>query len=43
MIDCKISENRRRQHLGLQMYEFKIIQFKIDCKFWNKNQNGGTL
>ena len=36
MIDCKISGNKRRQHIGLQMYELKIIQFKIDCIFWKK-------
>ena len=39
MIDCKMSENKLRQYIGLQMYELKIIQFKIDCNFW-KNQDG---
>ena len=42
MIDCKISGNKWRQHIGLQMYELKIIQFKIDCISW-KNQDGGHL
>ena len=36
MNDCKISENKRRQHISLQMYELKIIQFKIDCIFLEK-------
>ena len=34
MIDCKISGNKLRQQIGLQMYELKIMQFKIDCIFW---------
>ena len=29
--------------IGLQMYELKIMQFKIDCMFWKKNQDGGHL
>ena len=40
MIDSKISKNKLRPHIGLQMYELKIIEFKIDCIFW-KNQDGG--
>ena len=42
MVDCKISGNKRRQHIGLQMYELEIIQFKIACIIW-KNQDGGHL
>ena len=29
MIDCKKSLNKWRQQIGLQMYELKIMQFKI--------------
>ena len=39
MVHCKISKNQWRQHIGLQMYELKIIQFRIDCNFW-KNLDG---
>ena len=39
IVACKISENKWRQHIGLQMYELEIIQFKIDCIFWI-NQDG---
>ena len=39
MSDCKISGNKCRQHVGLQI-ELKIIQLKIDCIFL-KNQDGG--
>ena len=42
MIDCIKSGNKCRQQIGLQMYELKIMQFKIDCIFW-KNQDGGHL
>ena len=43
MVDCKITENKCRQHIGLQMYELKIIQFKIDCIFWKKTKMAATL
>ena len=36
MIDCKLSKNKRRPHIGLQVYQLKIIEFKIDCIFWKK-------
>ena len=31
MFDCKLSEKKYRQRIGLQIYELEIIQFKIDC------------
>ena len=43
MSDCKVSENKERRHIGLQMYELKIIQFKIDCNFRKKNKMEATL
>ena len=39
MIDCKIREIKRRQHIGLQMYEIKIIQFAI----FGKSKMAATL
>ena len=33
MIDCKVSGNKCRQQIGLQMYGLKIMQFKIDYIF----------
>ena len=42
MIDCKISGNKCRQQIGLQMYELEIMQFKIDCIFW-KTKMAATL
>ena len=42
MIDIKISGNKSRQHIDLQMYELQIIQFKIDCIFW-KTKMAATL
>ena len=36
MVHCKISKNKWRQRIGLQMYELKIIQFEIDLQFLEK-------
>ena len=36
MIDCKKVEKTEDNNLGLQMFELKMMQFKIDCIFWKK-------